>query len=65
MTVVMKKGKQGGEIGGVKGYCSWDGKYFSKGSSLGLREVNAWERYLLRRRDSKSKDTKTSMSFTY
>lgn len=65
MIVVMKKGKQGGEIGGVKGYCSWDGKYFSKGSSFGLREVNAWGRCLLRRSDSKSKDIKMSMSFTY
>lgn len=65
MRVVMKKGKQGGEIGGVRGYCSWGGKYLSKESSLGLREVNTWERCLLSRRNCKSKDIKKSMSFTY
>lgn len=68
MLIVMKKGKEGDMIGRVRGVTLagmvWKINSLKKGS-LGLRQVNAWERSLQSRENSKRKMFKRRMSFTH
>lgn len=64
----MKKGKEGDMIGRVQGVTLagmvWKINFLKKGS-LGLRQVNAWERSLQSGENSKRKMFKRRMSFTH